>query len=194
MEGSPMAPLTKNWWAVALRGVVAIIFGIVAFLMPGPTLLALVFLFAAFAFVDGVFALVSGIRRAGGGTPDWLLIIGGIAGIAVGILGFASPDAVAVVLLAWIAVWAILTGILEVVAAYRLREVLQGELLLALNGIVSVLFGLYLIVFPGAGAITIVWIIALWAIVSGAILLMLAFRLRSRAQSHPGTQSGVRSA
>jgi len=189
-----MAPLTKNWWAVALRGVVAIIFGIVAFLMPGPTLLALVFLFAAFAFVDGVFALVSGIRRAGGGTPDWLLIIGGIAGIAVGILGFASPDAVAVVLLAWIAVWAILTGILEVVAAYRLREVLQGELLLALNGIVSVLFGLYLIVFPGAGAITIVWIIALWAIVSGAILLMLAFRLRSRAQSHPGTQSGVRSA
>jgi len=101
---------------------------------------------------------------------------------------------VAVVLLAWIAVWAILTGILEVVAAYRLREVLQGELLLALNGIVSVLFGLYLIVFPGAGAITIVWIIALWAIVSGAILLMLAFRLRSRAQSHPGTQSGVRSA
>jgi uncharacterized membrane protein HdeD (DUF308 family) len=189
-----MAPLTKNWWAVALRGMVAIIFGIVAFLMPGPTLLALVFLFAAFAFVDGVFALVSGIRRAESGKPDWLLIIGGIAGIAVGILGFASPDAVAVVLLAWIAAWAILTGILEVVAAYRLREVLQGELLLALNGIVSVLFGLYLIVFPGAGAITIVWIIGLWAIVSGAILLMLAFRLRSRAQGHPGTQAGVRSA
>jgi uncharacterized membrane protein HdeD (DUF308 family) len=189
-----MAPLTKNWWAVALRGIVAIIFGIVAFLMPGPTLLALVFLFAAFAFVDGVFALVSGIRRAGEGRPDWLLIIGGIAGIAVGILGFASPDAVAVVLLAWIAAWAILTGILEVVAAYRLREVLQGELLLALNGIVSVLFGLYLIVFPGAGAIALVWIIALWAIVSGGILLMLAFRLRSRAQSHPGSGTGVRSA
>jgi uncharacterized membrane protein HdeD (DUF308 family) len=189
-----MAPLTKNWWAVALRGVVAIIFGIVAFLMPGPTLLALVLLFAAFAFVDGVFALVSGIRRAESGKPDWLLIIGGIAGIAVGILGFASPDAVAVVLLAWIAVWAILTGILEVIAAYRLREILQGELLLALNGIVSVLFGLYLIIFPGSGAITVVWIIALWAIVSGAILLMLAFRLRSRLQSHPGTGTGVRSA
>jgi len=189
-----MASITQNWWAVALRGIVAIIFGIVAFLMPGPTLLALVFLFAAFAFVDGVFALVSGIRRAQGGKPDWMLIIGGLAGIVVGILGFASPDTVAVALLAWIAAWAILTGIFAVVAAYRMREVLQGEWLLALNGIVSVLFGLYLIFFPGAGAIAIVWIIALWAIVSGAILLVLAFRLRSRAERISGTRTGAQSA
>ena len=188
-----MAPLTQNWWAIALRGVIAIIFGVVAFLMPGPTLLALVFVFAVFAFVDGVFALVSGIRRAQGGKPDWMLIIGGLAGIVVGIVGLASPDTFALVLLAWIAAWAIITGVLEVVAAYRLREVLKGEWLLALNGIVSVLFGLYLIFFPGAGAIAIVWLIALWAIVSGAILLALAFRLRSRA-GQSGTSAGAQSA
>jgi uncharacterized membrane protein HdeD (DUF308 family) len=177
-----MAQLTRNWWAFALRGVVAILFGIVAFLMPGPTLLALVFLFAAFALVDGVFALAAGIRRTDDGKPNWMLIIGGIAGIAVGILGFASPDAIAIVLLAWIAAWAILTGIIAIVAAYRMRAVLQGEWLLALNGLVSVIFGVFLILFPGAGAIAIVWLIAAWAIVSGVILLGLAFRLRSRGQ------------
>jgi uncharacterized membrane protein HdeD (DUF308 family) len=193
MEARTMAQLTHNWWAIALRGAVAILFGVIAFLMPGPTILALVTLFAAFALVDGVFTLVSAIRRADRG-PDWMLVIGGIAGIAVGILGLVSPGTMTIVLLAWIAAWAILTGVAAIVAAYRLREVLQGEWLLALNGVVSVLFGLILIFFPGAGAIAIIWLIAAWAIVSGVILVALALRLRSRGQGSSTFRSGATSA
>jgi uncharacterized membrane protein HdeD (DUF308 family) len=188
-----MAQLTHNWWAIALRGVVAILFGIIAFLMPGPTLLALVTLFAAFALVDGVFTLVTAIRRANRG-PDWMLVIGGIAGIAIGIIGLVSPGTMTIVLLAWIAAWAILTGVVAIVAAYRLRRVLEGEWLLALNGAVAVIFGLYLVIFPGAGAVAILWLIAAWAIISGVILLALAFRLRSRGHASSTYRSGATSA
>ena len=192
-EALTMAQLTHNWWAIALRGVAAIIFGIIAFLMPGPTILALVTLFAAFALVDGVFALVSGVRRADRG-PDWMLVIGGIAGIAVGVVGLVSPGTFTLVLLTWIAAWAIITGVAAIAAAYRLRAVLEGELLLAVNGVVSVLFGLSLIIFPGGGAIAIIWLIAAWAIVSGVILLALAWRLRSRGQASSDYRSGATSA
>jgi uncharacterized membrane protein HdeD (DUF308 family) len=172
--------LSRNWWAIALRGVVAIAFGVLAFLWPGLTLYALVILFGAFAIVDGVLALVGAFRRREGRRPDFFLIIGGLAGIAAGIIAFVLPGLSALALLYVIAAWAIVTGIAEVVAAYQLREEIRGEWLLALSGAVSFVFGLFIALFPGPGALAVVWLIAAYAIVSGVILLALAFRLRAR--------------
>jgi uncharacterized membrane protein HdeD (DUF308 family) len=175
--------LTRYWWAFALRGIVAILFGVVAFLMPGITLYALVLLFGAFAIVDGAFAAAGGLRR-GSGTPDWFLVAGGVLGVVAGVIALVWPAITALVLLAVIAAWAIATGVIEIVAAYRLREVIKGEALLALNGVVSVIFGVVLILFPGAGAIAVIWLIAAYAIASGIMLLLLAFRLRAMRQDH----------
>jgi uncharacterized membrane protein HdeD (DUF308 family) len=172
--------LSRNWWAIALRGVAAIAFGVLAFLWPGLTLYALVILFGAFAIVDGVLALVGAFRRREGRRPDFFLIIGGLAGIAAGIIAFVLPELSALALLYVIAAWAIVTGIAEVVAAYQLREEIRGEWLLALSGAVSFVFGLFIALFPGPGALAVVWLIAAYAIVSGVILLALAFRLRAR--------------
>jgi uncharacterized membrane protein HdeD (DUF308 family) len=181
--------LSRNWWAIALRGVVAIAFGVLAFLLPGLTLYALVILFGAFAMVDGVLALVGAFRRREGRRPDLFLIIGGLAGIAAGIIAFVLPGLSALALLYVIAAWAIVTGIAEVVAAYQLREEIRGEWLLALSGAVSFVFGLFIALFPGPGALAVVWLIAAYAIVSGVILLALAFRLRARlaASDHRGS-------
>jgi len=177
-----MPSITQNWWAIALRGVAAIAFGVIAFVFPTIALTALILLFAAYALVDGVFALVSGFRRRADGRPDWMLIVGGIAGIIVGVVTAILPGITALFLLSLIGAWAIVTGVLEIVAAYRMRELIRGEWLLAINGIVSVVFGLYILFFPGPGALAVIWLIALYALASGVVLLALAFRLRARAR------------
>jgi uncharacterized membrane protein HdeD (DUF308 family) len=175
--------LTRDWWIVALQGVAAILFGILALFWPGITLLALVFLFAAYALVDGVLALMRGFRRIGdGGRADWWRVARGVVGIAAGLIAFALPDITAYALLLVIAAWAIVSGGIELMAAYQLRDVIRGEWLLALDGVVAILFGMALIVFPSAGALAVVWLIGAFAIVSGVILLMIAFRLRGRAR------------
>ena len=173
--------LSLNWSALALRGIVAIAFGVVAFLLPGLTLAALIILFAAYALVDGASHLVTAFRHRAARGPDWLMALGGIAGIAAGIIAVLVPGITALFLVTLIGAWAIITGVTEVIAAYRLRKEIQGEWLLALDGVVSVIFGIYLWLFPGAGAIALVWIIAAFAIISGIILLMLAIRMRSLA-------------
>jgi uncharacterized membrane protein HdeD (DUF308 family) len=175
--------MARDWWIFALRGVAAIIFGVLALLWPGITLLALVFLFAAYALVDGVIAIISGIRRgANGGKLDWWRIVRGIVGIAAGVIAIALPGITAYALLLVIAAWAIVTGAIEIVAAYQLRDVIDREWLLALDGVVAVIFGIALIVFPSAGALALVWLIGAFAIVSGVMLLVLAFRMRSRTR------------
>jgi len=175
--------LSRDWWIVALQGVAAIVFGILALVWPGITLLALVFLFAAYALVDGVLALIRGFRRGGDGDrPDWWRVARGVVGIAAGVIAFAMPDITAYVLLILIAAWAIVSGAIELVAAYQLRDVIRGEWLLALDGAVAILFGIALVVFPSAGALAVVWLIGAFAIVSGVILLAVAFRLRGRAR------------
>jgi uncharacterized membrane protein HdeD (DUF308 family) len=176
------ARLAYNWTAIALRGAVAIAFGILALLLPGLTLAALILLFAAYALVDGVSHVITGIRQGSGGRPDWLMIAGGIVAIVAGIIAAILPGITALALLTLIGAWAIVTGVTEVAAAYRLRKEIRGEWLLALDGIVSILFGIYLWVFPGAGAMTIVWVIAFYAIFSGIVLLGLAWRMRSLHQ------------
>jgi uncharacterized membrane protein HdeD (DUF308 family) len=174
---------SRDWWLVALQGVAAIVFGILALVWPGITLLALVFLFAAYALVDGVLALIRGFRRGGeGGRPDWWRVARGVVGVAAGVIAFAMPGITAYALLLVIAAWAIVSGAIELMAAYQFRNVMRREWLLALDGVVAILFGVALIVFPSAGALAVVWLIGAFAILSGVILLALAFRLRDRAR------------
>ncbi len=185
--------LTHNWWAIALRGVVAIAFGLVALFLPGLTLLTLVLLFGIYAVVDGAFALAAGIRRREGGSIDWWLILMGVVGIVAGIVAFIRPDLTALALLLLIGGWAVVTGALEVFAAYRLRREIEGEWLLALDGLLSIAFGVFVLIAPGAGALAVVWLIGLFAIASGVMLVVLAFRLRARQQA-PHDASGTSTA
>jgi uncharacterized membrane protein HdeD (DUF308 family) len=185
--------MSRDWWIIALQGMAAIVFGLLALVWPGITLLALVFLFAAYALIDGVLAFISGIRRGrDGGRPDWWRIARGVVGIAAGVVAFAMPGITAYVLLILIAAWAIVSGAIELVAAYQLRDVIRGEWLLALDGVVAIIFGIVLIAFPSAGALAVVWLIGGFAIVSGVILLALAMRLRDRAR-RPGASTAWQS-
>lgn len=170
--------LARNWWAVALRGVLAILFGVFAFLGPGITLAALILLFGAYSLVDGVFAIIAGLRAAQRHERWWPFALEGLLSIVVGILVFVIPAAAALALLYLISAWSIVTGLFRIAAAVRLRREIQGEWLLILNGVLSVAFGVILALFPGPGLVTVVWLIGIYAIVFGVILLALAFRLK----------------
>jgi uncharacterized membrane protein HdeD (DUF308 family) len=171
--------LSRNWWVVLVRGLVGILFGIVTFFAPGITLAALVLVFGAYAFVDGILTLVSAIRRRSTTDRWWILVLEGIAGILVGIATLFVPGITALVLLYLIAAWALVTGVLELAAAIRLRKVITNEWLLALGGIVSILLGVLLIAAPRAGALAVVIWIGASAFVFGALLVGLSLRLRS---------------
>ena len=171
--------LVSKWWALALRGVAAIIFGVLAFAMPGITLTALVLLFGAYALVDGVFTVVAAVTSLRGEPRWWALLLAGVLSILVGILTFAWPLVTALGLLFLIAAHAIVNGVFGIVAAIRLRKQVEGEWILLLAGIVSVLFGVLVAIMPGAGALAIVWWIGAYAIVHGVLLVALGFKLRS---------------
>jgi uncharacterized membrane protein HdeD (DUF308 family) len=177
--------LSRNWWILAIRGVAAILFGIGAFLWPGITLTVLVLLFGAYALVDGVFAVRKEQERW------WMMILEGLAGIALGVLTFVWPGITALVLLYFIAAWSIVTGAFEIAAAIRLRKEIEGEWMLALAGIASMLFGILLVVLPGPGALALIWLIGAYALVFGILLLMLAFRLRSMGDTVSTQASGA---
>ncbi|WP_199912073.1 HdeD family acid-resistance protein [Nodularia spumigena] len=171
--------LARNWWTVALRGAIAIIFGLAALFWPDITLTALIFIFAAFVLVSGVLLAIAAFRDGLTHTHGWLMLLEGAIGIAVGIMAFIWPGITALVLLYLIAAWAIVTGVLEIIASIQIRKEIQNEWLLAIAGIASVLFGVLLLVWPLAGALAILWIIGAYAIIFGILLLILAFRLRS---------------
>ena len=167
--------LARHWWALALRGVFAVPFGLLTFLIPGITLFTLVLLFGAYAILDGIFDIVSAVRAPG---RHWPLVLEGVVGIIIGILTFLWPGITTMVLLYLIAFWAIFTGVLEIVAGIRLREVIANEWLLILMGVLSVLFGFLILIFPGAGALAIVIWIGAYALLFGIMLIALAFLLR----------------
>jgi uncharacterized membrane protein HdeD (DUF308 family) len=169
--------LARMWWAFLLRGLLAIAAGIVVLLVPGIGLSALILLFAVWMIADGVAELI-GAWRTRGQKNWWVGILEGIAGLVVGIIAVVVPGLTAVVLLYLVAAWAIVTGVLEIYAAIRLREEITGELWMGLAGLLSVLFGLYLIVFPGAGILSLLWLVGIFAIAFGAFMLMLGWRLR----------------
>ncbi|MBU7582982.1 MAG: HdeD family acid-resistance protein [Nostoc sp. TH1S01] len=170
--------LARNWWTLALRGTLAIIFGLAALFWPGITLTALVFLFAAFALGGGILLAIAGFKDHLGNLHGWLLVIEGAIGVAVGVMAFIWPGITALVLLYLIAAWAIITGIFEIVAANHLRQEIDNEWLLIAAGIASLVFGILLIIWPIAGALAILWVTAAYAIVFGILMLLLAFRLR----------------
>jgi uncharacterized membrane protein HdeD (DUF308 family) len=173
-----VATLTRYWWVLAIRAVAAILFGIAAFLWPGITLTVLVLLFGAYALVDGIFAVIAGISARQEQERWWMMILEGLAGILIGVLTFLWPGITALVLLYFIAAWSIVTGAFEIAAAIRLRKEIEGEWLLGLAGIASMLFGILLVVLPGPGALALIWLIGAYALIFGILLLVLAFRLR----------------
>lgn len=187
-------PLAGHWWTLALRAVAAIVFGILALLLPGLTLLALVLLFGWYAILDGLLTLLAARAAARHGGRWWWLGIEGLAGLAAGVAAIVLPDLTATVLMVIIGVWAIATGISEIVTAFRLRRTIENELELVLAGVLSVAFGLVAVAVPGVGALALVWLIGAYAIVFGIVLLALAIRVRGEGERAAGPRNVASSA
>jgi uncharacterized membrane protein HdeD (DUF308 family) len=174
-----MVNIIQNWWLVILRGIIAIVFGVVAFIWPGATLFALVMLFGFYALVDGFIALAAGLTHTRDSPRWWVFLLEGLVGIAAGVATLIWPGVTTLALLGMIAAWAILTGILEIAAAIRLRRAITNEWRLAAGGLLSVALGIALILQPMAGSLVIVWTIGAYALLFGVMWILLGFRLRS---------------
>src|SRR5690625_418754 len=171
--------LSRNWWMLLLRGLAAIVFGILTWLLPAISLATLVLLFGIYVMADGILGVWTAIKGRKRIDGWWVLFLWGLAGIGIGVLTFLAPGITALILLFYIAAWAIVTGVLEIVAAIRLRKEIRGEWLLILAGLASIVFGVLLMAMPGPGALALLWVIATYAIVFGIILVILAFRIRN---------------
>ncbi|SCZ03581.1 HdeD family acid-resistance protein [Microvirga guangxiensis] len=185
---SMSALLARNWWAVALRGVFAVIFALLAFFWPGATLLSFVLFFSAYMLVDGVFGIASGIRAAARHERWGLLILEGVLDILVGIIAFIMPGLTLVFFVTLLAVWSLITGILMIVAAFKLNPEF-GRGWMIFSGAVSVLFGVALLIAPLIGAVVLTWWLGAYALVFGISLIILAFKLRSRKDELTGNTS-----
>jgi uncharacterized membrane protein HdeD (DUF308 family) len=171
--------LKRHWWVPVLRGVAAIIFGVMAFVYPGLTVAVLVLLFGAWVLVDGVFRVVGAIGHRAS-DPEWgFHLIIGILGIIIGFLTFHAPRITALALVIYIAAWALMIGATEIALAIKLRREIKGEWFLILMGLVSILFAIMLLWNPIPGALALVWLIGSYAIVFGILGIILGFRLRS---------------
>ena len=170
--------LRRTWWLLLLRGLMAIAFGVLSWVQPGISLAALVMLFGVYALIDGV----AGVWASMAGHNDdghwWVLLLWGVVGVGVGTLTLSAPGLTALALLFYIALWAVATGVLQIVAAVRLRKEIEGEWMLGLGGLASVAFGVVLMARPMAGAVALLWIIATYAIFFGLLLVVLAFKAR----------------
>jgi uncharacterized membrane protein HdeD (DUF308 family) len=183
LPGRPMLhALTKCWWLLLLRGIAAIVFGVLAFVWPGLTLVTLVLLYGAFAIVDGVIALAAAFSGLVKPAPTWWLVVVGLLGIAAGIVTFLWPGLTAILLVLFIGAWATVHGIFEIIGAIQLRKEIDNEWTLILGGVLSVIFGGIILIAPGAGALAVVWAVAAYAIVFG--VLFVAFSLRLRRHRH----------
>ena len=180
------ALLAQNWWAMALRGVFAILFGLVALFVTGPTILSLVLFFSAYMLVDGVFGIIAAVRAARQGERWGLLILEGLSNIAVGAIAFLMPGLTVIAFVLLLAAWSLVSGGLMLAAAFRLSKE-HGRWWLALAGIVSILFGISLVIAPVIGAVVLTWWLGAYALAFGIALLVLAFRLRARKDDIPRT-------
>jgi uncharacterized membrane protein HdeD (DUF308 family) len=176
----PAQTLVQNWWLFLLRGILGIIFGLIALIFPGPTMLSLVLLFSAYMLVDGIFAIVSAVRAIRRREDRWgLLIFEGLLNIAVGILAFLWPGITVIAFVILVAAWAIVSGGLMTAAGFRLN-VDHGRWWLILGGLLSIAFGVLLIIAPLIGAVVLTWWIGAYAIAFGVALIIFSFKLRSR--------------
>ncbi|WP_346837876.1 HdeD family acid-resistance protein [Microbulbifer sp. SAOS-129_SWC] len=181
--GPILRVLSENWWLLLLRGICAVIFGILAFVWPGLSLLTLVILFGVYALLDGFFTLIAAVLGRHQATPLWWLIIAGLISVAAGIVTFAYPQVTALVLVIFIGSWALVRGAFEIIGAVRLRGEIQREWLLIAAGMLSVLFGAAILINPGAGALALVWLIGGYAILFGLSMIWLALRLRKELKA-----------
>jgi len=170
--------LSRYWWVTLLRGLLWVAFGILVFTQPGITLFALAALFGAFVLIDGIMNVANAIGGRHERDHWWLLLLVGLAGIVVGLLAIMNPAISALALLFYVAVWAITTGVLEIVGAVRLRREIRGELWLILAGLISVAFGVFLMARPAAGILTVLWLVGGFGIAFGAALIILSLRAR----------------
>ena len=173
MAGAILRSFTNNWWVLLLRGIFAILFGIMAFVWPGLTLVTLVTLYGIYALIDGITTIFVGIS-----SKTWFLLLVGLLGVAVGIYAFASPLMTAMALLYVIAFWAIVRGILEIVSAIQVRKEIDNEWMLIIGGLFSILAGAILVISPGAGAMAMIWVIGAYALIFGVVMALLAFRVK----------------
>ena len=177
-EQNLAAALGRNWWLLLLRGLVAIVFALLTWAQPGVSLAALVLVFGSYVLADGLLGVWSAIAKRRDNRHWWLLLLWGLVGIVVGVMTFIMPGITGLVLLMYIAAWAVITGVLQIVAAIRLRKEIKGEWLMILSGLVSVAFGVLLFLQPGAGALAVAWIIAAYAFIFGVLMVLLAFKVR----------------
>lgn len=186
MSGS----LARNWWALAMRGAFGILFGLIAFLLPGATLASLTLLFALYMLADGIFAIIAGVRAAARHGRWGLLILEGLANFAAGAAALLLPALTVLVLVTLLGLWAVVLGTLMLVAAFRLHAG-HGRWLLVVPGVLSVIWGVLLYMAPGLGALVLTTWLGGYALAFGALLLVLAFRLRARHGSSGGGQGGA---
>ena len=171
--------LSQNWWLVVLRGILAILFGLSAFVWPSITWLTLIIMFGVYAIVDGLVAIGTGLARTKESSRWWAFLLEGLISIGAGVIALIWPGLTALVLVYMIASWALITGILEIVAAIRLRNEITNEWVLALGGLFSIGLGVLLFLQPAAGGLAIIWTIAAYALIFGVLLIILGFRLRN---------------
>lgn len=172
-----VSALAARWWMLVVRGAAAILFGVLAIVVPEISILSLIILWGAYALVDGVFNLMLAVRRARVGRSWGWLVFEGVVSVGAGVLTFVLPGMTALFLLIVIAVWAVLTGVAEIAAAIMLRRHIRGEWLLAASGVLSIAFGVLMMFFPGSGALALAWIVGGYSIVFGALLIALGLRL-----------------
>jgi len=180
--------LEQNWWVIALRGVLGLLFGLVALFFPGVTILSLVLLFSAYMLVDGAFSIAGAIRAMGRNERWGWLMLNGIWSILTAIVAFLWPGLTAIVFVLIIAAWSVVSGALMLTAAYRMRSGARTRGWLIFGGILSVLFGVLLVIAPLIGAIVLTWWIGAYVLVLSIFMLVVAFNLRSRATRSGGSE------
>jgi uncharacterized membrane protein HdeD (DUF308 family) len=182
-QPQPALPLLAgNWWALLLRGIAAALFGLAALFWPGMTIFVLIIFFGAYALVDGILALVAGIRGSEGSR--WLLLAEGALGVLAGLAALFWPGMTALLLLFVISAWAIFTGLLKVIMAIAFRREVENAWLMGLSGVLSVLFGVILAVLPAAGLLSLVWLVGIYALIFGVALIVLGWRARGDRQAN----------
>jgi uncharacterized membrane protein HdeD (DUF308 family) len=186
--------LARSWWMLALQGLVAVLFGMLALLWPGLTLLWLVALFAAYAIISGAVALYGAVTNRTMDKGWWLILLLGLVSVAAGVLAIFYPDLTALALVLLMGVNALFTGALQIAVAIRVRKAVRNEWLLVLAGIASIVFGGFVLAFPGAGALALVWLVSFYAVLSGVLLLSLAFRVKGWRRKDDAVANHLQSA
>jgi len=174
--------LSRYWWMTLLRGLFWILFGIVILAKPGISVVTLTLAFGIIMFVDGIINVINAFSGRTQHDDWWVLLLTGLAGVGLGILTFYNPAATAIAVVFYVAIWAVATGLLSIVAAIRLRKQIEGEVWMGLAGLASVIFGVLLVARPGAGVLTLLWLIGVYALAFGIFLVFLAFRVKGIAK------------